>query len=529
MSSIRQNPLPTLSQLREQLLLYRNQMIQLETFTHSKFEEVHLTYQKSARNLIDYLSIRSMELRVVQEGLHELGLSSLSGCEIHIRSQIETVCQRIEELMGKRPFGPAESDPTVVNYEKGKSLLAEHAAELLGTQADTGIVRIMVTMPSEAATDYELVHNLMANGMNLARINLAHDDESAWLNMIQHIKQAEQALNKRCKVYMDLAGPKLRTTHVPMEINKKGVAKGFRLMEGDIIYFHKSPDSKAAKKLADTSGCMVLGTTLNQIFEDVMAGERLFLDDGKFAGVVQQNDGEVMRVEILHTPPMGARLKPDKGINLPDSILSTPSLTERDKSLIPFVCEHADIVGYSFVRSADDIRELHQLLLDHQQKQLPGMVIKIELGKAVKDLPNLLLAGMVNPRFGVMIARGDLAVEIGFERLSEIQEEILWLCTAGHVPVIWATQVLERLAKEGLPSRSEVSDASQAAKADCVMLNKGPNIIATVRILDDILTRMIGHMNTKRQVMRPLRIAQRFVNQVQSDEALSPGQGKPKK
>jgi len=111
----------------------------------------------------------------------------------------------------------------------------------------------------------------------------------------------------------------------------------------------------------------------------------------------------------------------------------------------------------------------------------------------------------------VMIARGDLAVEIGFERLSEIQEEILWLCEAAHVPVIWATQVLETLNKKGIATRSEVTDAARAAQAECVMLNKGNYLLLVLATLRDILQRSGGHYSKKRYIFRPLQIAERFL------------------
>ena len=112
---------------------------------------------------------------------------------------------------------------------------------------------------------------------------------------------------------------------------------------------------------------------------------------------------------------------------------------------------------------------------------------------------------MRSPLVGVMIARGDLAVEAGYERLAEVQEEILWLCEAAHLPVIWATEVLDQLARTGQPSRAEVTDAAMAQRAECVMLNKGPHIDAAIVVLDDILRRMSGHQRKKTPFLRPLR------------------------
>ena len=109
-----------------------------------------------------------------------------------------------------------------------------------------------------------------------------------------------------------------------------------------------------------------------------------------------------------------------------------------------------------------------------------------------------------------MIARGDLAAECGYQRLADVQKEILWMCEAAHVPVIWATQVLESLAKEGVASRSEITDAAAGVRAECVMLNNGPYIVKTVRALDDILRRMEGHHQKGRSTLRKLRLAALF-------------------
>ena len=136
-----------------------------------------------------------------------------------------------------------------------------------------------------------------------------------------------------------------------------------------------------------------------------------------------------------------------------------------------------------------------------------GVVLKIETRRGFENLPELLLAAMRFDRAGVMIARGDLAVECGFERLAEVQEEILWICEAAHFPVIWATQVLENLAKEGMPSRAEITDAAMSNRAECVMLNKGPHILHAVQVLDDILRRMEAHQDKKQSMLRQLRLA----------------------
>jgi pyruvate kinase len=203
---------------------------------------------------------------------------------------------------------------------------------------------------------------------------------------------------------------------------------------------------------------------------------------------------------------VGTKLRADKGINLPDSTLTVPSLTERDLEDMAFAARHADIVGLSFARSAEDVLLLEQRLAERGGGDI-GILLKIETRMAFEQLPRMLLAGLRSPPVGVMVARGDLGVEIGFERLAEVQEQILWLCEAAHVPVVWATQVLETLAKTGMPSRAEVTDAAMSGRAECVMLNKGPHIATTVEFLSNVLRRMARHQNKKRAMLRPLSVS----------------------
>lgn len=166
---------------------------------------------------------------------------------------------------------------------------------------------------------------------------------------------------------------------------------------------------------------------------------------------------------------------------------------------------HADIIGYSFVESADHIRRLQEQLASRWPAwQELGLVAKIETPRAVRNLPEIIVEAAGQQPLAIMIARGDLAVELGFERVAEMQEEILWLCEAAHIPAIWATQVLEGLVAKGLPSCGEMTDAAMAARAECVMLNKGPNVAAGVATLDRLLHRMGEHQIKKTPTLRAL-------------------------
>jgi len=188
-------------------------------------------------------------------------------------------------------------------------------------------------------------------------------------------------------------------------------------------------------------------------------------------------------------------------------------MTAKDLADLTFVAQQADIVELSFVNTPRDVELLQQHLALLGTRQ-PAVVLKIETRRGFENLADLLLTAMRAPCCGVMIARGDLAVECGFERLAEVQEEILWICEAAHIPVIWATQVLETLAKEGSPSRAEITDAAMGEQAECVMLNKGPHILEALRALDDILRREQNHHSKKRSMLRHLTLADHFPGKI---------------
>ncbi len=253
----------------------------------------------------------------------------------------------------------------------------------------------------------------------------------------------------------------------------------------------------------------IIGCTIPEVLDDVKAGEAVWFDDGKIGGIVEEIIAGGLLIRITHTNSATAKLASDKGINLPESKLGLPALTPSDIPILEFIAENADIAALSFANSPEDVKSL----LDHLSRMGRGklpIVLKIETRRGFENLPAMLLEAMKNPCCGVMIARGDLAVELGFERLAEVQEEILWLCEAAHIPVVWATQVLESLAKQGSPTRAEITDAAMGHRAECVMLNKGPHILEALKALDNILRRMETHQFKKMSMLRELKLAYNF-------------------
>ena len=242
--------------------------------------------------------------------------------------------------------------------------------------------------------------------------------------------------------------------------------------------------------------------TLPGIFKYVKQGEPIFFDDGKIEGIIEEVKEDSLHIKITHAKTLGTKLKADKGINLPESDLHISGLTNKDREDMRFVIEHADAVNFSFVNDASDVEALQELMEDLGKEV--GMILKIETRKGFKNLPKILLQAMKSYPVGVMIARGDLAIETGWKNFASIQEEILRICEAAHIPDIWATQVLESMAKKGVPSRAEITDASMAQRAECVMLNKGLYIEKAVRLLDRILVKMQRYQKKKITVLPKL-------------------------
>ncbi|MEE4021481.1 pyruvate kinase [Gordonia sp. PKS22-38] len=597
-----------LTRLRDEVEALRDEALAAESSAADQLSEVQPEHRAGAVNALHYRAVRAHDLRDLQPRLAAEGLSSLGRMESGVLANLTAVIRIIDDALAETESRAADehedgerTDQTHVDPDEGKDMLEGNAVALLGDQPKGRSARVMVTMPSAAATDAELVHDCASAGMNLARINCAHDGPDAWRAMAGHIRDADRDI----RIAMDLAGPKLRTGPIEpgpkvVKIKPRRDALG-RVTSPARFWFGDGPDRSegAAGSPAEvvpvddhdwpgalTKGDVItltdarertrtltvdqatphgvlvtcdrtvyltpgivlrtdsadavvgdlppveqtlrvfrgdiltltadmtptaptgdgehrIGCSLPDIFDSVAVGDRVFFDDGKIEGTVSTvPDGE-MTIEITRAKSNGTKLKGQKGINLPDTALAMTAITDEDVTALDTVVELADVVNLSFVQGPDDVAALQRLLEERDATDI-GIVLKIETVTGFEALPEMLLQLMRTRRVGVMIARGDLAVETGFERLAEVQEEILWLCEAAHVPVVWATQVLDSLADRGLPTRAEVTDAAAGERAECVMLNKGPHIVDAIEALTEILSRMRGHVDKKRTLMRRL-------------------------
>lgn len=574
--------------------------------------------REGLRNLLHYLALRRHDLRQLQRELVRHGLSSLGRMESHVMATLDAVGRALAALAGRRPAAELADDP---RFDLGESRLRENALDVFGPEPATRATRIMVTLPSEAATDAMLVHDLVVAGTDLVRINAAHDDPNAWVHMVERVRAAEIAVGRSIRIAVDLAGPKLRTApfepgqavlklrperdplgrmiapaRVRLVPNRRPPPVEAEVLPVDPRLLHRVRvddvyelvDARGRSRrlrvaALDTDGCpiceadrtvyLVPGTVLlhrrgkrkavagevgdmrpapgevvlvpgdridlvegdgpghprriaidgrpaapaivacdvPEIFKRLQPGHRVLFDDGRITTTVREIARSRAVLEVQHCAGGRARLRAEKGINLPDTVLTLSALTPPDlETLRIAVAQQVDLVSASFVQRVEDVVAL-RAELDALGAAHVGIVLKIETATAFARLPELLMAALAHAGgVAVMVARGDLAVEVGFERLAEVQEEVLWLCEAAHVPVIWATQVLDGLAHDGVPSRAEVTDAAMSGRAECVMLNKGPFIVETLAFLADVLGRMRSHQTKKSSMLRALAVSDRI-------------------
>ncbi|MGD2130026.1 MAG: pyruvate kinase [Lysobacterales bacterium] len=589
-------------------------------------------------NLLHYLALRKRDLRGLQDALVRLGLSSLGRSEAHVLPTIEAVRRNLALLLGDDLEDAPQAEAIYAAFDAQAGRLHDNTVRLLGDSPGSRRGYIMVTLPTEAAHDFLLVHALLDSGMDCVRINCAHDGPEQWLQMIRNLRHAERTTGRKCRVLMDLGGPKLRTG--PMQVapgvlkvrprrgrdgkvaraarvwltssladgrdygaadamlevdrdwldevragdrirfrDARGSGRSWRVREvmpegcwvearktaylmndvtlglwrnqpdaaggsrekkgrqhqrklvletvvaglpsqeseillrtGDVLLIEHS-EAPGAPAVRDDNGHLLgpgrVSLPIPEVYQDACPGEPVFFDDGRIAAIIERVEDRQLQLRVTHTRNPEEKLGGDKGINFPDTALKLPALSAKDLQDLDFAARHADMVGLSFTNSAADVRALREELIRRDGEQV-AVVVKIETKRGFGNLPHILLEAMQFPACGVMIARGDLAVETGFERLAEVQEEILWVCEAAHVPVVWATQVLEALTKRGHATRAEITDAAMGQAAECVMLNKGLHIQRAVRVLDDILRRMQGHRTKKRSMLRRLELASMF-------------------
>ena len=262
----------------KQLLTQMNERVEEKKL---QIQTLHPAQKLSATNLIQYLAVRSHDVRSLQDELHILGLSSLASCESHIFRQVQAILERLGECY-------LESEISSCTYYKGRNLIKSRSEQLFGSKRDHRIPYLMVTFDLEFTDNYRLVKKLLETGMNIARINCAHDDKFVWENMISLIRSASEKTGIPCKIYMDIPGPKMRTS-----IFGKGRLLGkVKMIEGQNIFL--------AEKNSDYDPSdIVIGCDEEGVIRQLKLGNRVLFDDGIIEGEVLSNEEGIAVIKIV--------------------------------------------------------------------------------------------------------------------------------------------------------------------------------------------------------------------------------------
>ena len=329
--------------------------------------------------------------------------------------------------------------------------------------------RVIATI-GPACENADVLRQLIIAGVDVFRLNFAHGSHD-WLAQVLHrIREVSDELKSPVGVLGDLSGPKIRLGElVNGELN---------CVEKATVRFAREPDGDPS----------TLTCTYEQLIDDVAVGDRILLADGTVSLVVTGKPEGNASVTCRVVEPGVIRSR--QGVNLPGVALSTPSITPKDEDDLQWAMKHdLDFIGLSFVRTADDIRQLKALIAKHNPETKPVVVAKIEKTEAIDDLENILQA-----TDAVMVARGDLGVEAEISRVPVLQKEIIRRANRARIPVITATQMLDSMTQNDLPTRAEVSDVANAVMdgTDAVMLSGetaiGEHPVACVQMMQKIIT-----------------------------------------
>ena len=308
--------------------------------------------------------------------------------------------------------------------------------------------KIVATL-GPASSSPEMLEEMAKAGCDVFRINFSHADYAAIENQIKHIREINRKLNIHTSILGDLQGPKLRVGE--MENN------GVELVDGAEFIF-------TTNKMIGTAQMAFM--TYQQFPKDVKAGEFVLIDDGKLVLQVTSTNGkDEVKTKVMH----GGILSSKKGVNLPNTKVSLPCLTEKDIKDLDFILKHEfDWIGLSFVRSGADIVELKQLIKKINPLSKSKVIAKIEKPEAIHDIENI-----IRETDALMVARGDLGVEVPMQRVPVLQKMLVKKCLEASIPVIIATQMMESMITNISPTRAEVNDVANSVMdgADAVMLS----------------------------------------------------------
>jgi pyruvate kinase len=321
----------------------------LEASLAGELERLHANHRAAGRNLVHYLALRQHDLRPLQHELAALGLSSLGRSEPYVLATLEAVDRALRALSGGSLDRDASSTaPT--HFGTADASRRERTGALLGPAPSGRSTRIMVTVPEDV--DARAVEALLAEGTDVVRINCAKGSVKEWRKTVERVRHAERRRGRECSVLCDLSGSNPRTLAADEPDSTDVIG---RAGVGDRLWLVAT--SSARHEKGKRRG-VVLGCTLPSVIADLSPGERVSYDDGKLSGVVQEVGTDWACIEVTFARKRRVKIRPNKGLNLPDTTLRLAPLMQKDLSDLEFVAKNADLVGLSFVRSAEQIEVL---------------------------------------------------------------------------------------------------------------------------------------------------------------------------
>lgn len=318
-----------------------------------------------------------------------------------------------------------------------------------------------------ASASREVLKSMIIEGLDVVRLNFSHGEHEQHLKVIQYVRELDRELGTNTSLLADLQGPKLRIGEMP--------DGGALLVQGTTVRVTTRKQVGSAQ---------IISTNYKEFPADVKAGETVLLDDGKITLKVISTNG---KDEVVTQVQQGGILSSRKGINLPNTHVSLPSLSEKDLADLDFALAHeVDWIGLSFVRRADDIRALKKII--ESRESHAKVVAKIEKPEAVREIDSIIFE-----TDAVMVARGDLGVEMPLQALPLIQKKVIHKCNEHSKPVIVATQMMESMIQSVTPTRAEVNDVANAVLdgADAVMLSGETSVgkypVEAIRVMNSII------------------------------------------
>lgn len=319
-----------------------------------------------------------------------------------------------------------------------------------------------------ACESIEIIVEMIKAGLNMARLNFSHGDYQSHAKAIRNIRQAEEITGESIAIMQDLQGPKIRIGSLP--------EAGIEIIAGQELVF-----DTALTEYKETR----VPIPFPELVRFVKPTQRILIDDGRIEAVIKKVDGSNIITEVVE----GSLVLSHKGLNFPDSYLEISALSEKDKQDLKFGLEQGvDFVALSFVSSAQDIIELRNLIKECKNDSSVKIIAKIERQAALKNLK-----GIIEVADGVMVARGDLGLEIPEAEVPVVQKQIIEIAKAAAKPVIVATQMLDSMRESSRPTRAEVSDVANAVidHADYVMLSNetavGKHPVLVVQTMAEII------------------------------------------